>query len=92
MSVAGMPDWALTNGAPDGDKIIRNLNLYGYIEQTENGTKIKPELNDDYPKLFELLVAYQASMVAREYTKKFDDGKIVGYYDEDGNHRYRVDE
>lgn len=83
-----LPTWALTDGQPDADKIIKNLKRYGYL----NGDHIEPKLNEDYPALFNLLANFMLSQMAEKYAGIIKQGKVQGFRDDDGNLQYRMDD
>lgn len=87
-----LPDWALTAGRPDAEKIIKYVTRYGYVTEVDGETFVEPKLYDDYPAVFMLLGNFMMSQMTDKYAGIIDDGKVHAYRDEEGKLEYRMDE
>lgn len=87
-----LPPWAVTNGQPDAEKIIKHLNMYGYIMDKDGSTFVDKKLADDYPAVYKLLYDYKMSTLAKKYTDMIKEGKFEAYRDDDGKLKYRMDD
>lgn len=87
-----LPRWALSDGRPDAEKIIKYLYRYGYVKDVDGETFIDQKLNEDYPEVFQLLYNYQMSSMVDKYTEMIDQGKFHAYRDDDDNLKYRMDD
>lgn len=87
-----LPEWALTAGRPDAEKIIKYVTRYGYAKEVDDEFYIEPKLFEDYPAVFILLGNYMISQMSDKYGDLIDKGKVHGYRDDDGKLQYRMDD
>lgn len=87
-----LPDWAVSNGQPDAEKIIKYLYRYGYVAEIDGATFIDKKLYEDYPSVYELLYNYKMSGLVQKYSQKISEGKFEAYRDENGELKYRMDD
>jgi len=86
----GLPSWAVTDGRPDAEKIMKNLYRYGYAIELDGEVFIDKKLNQDYPALFHLLYNYKMSQMTEKYTDMISEGKFEAYRDGEGKLKYRM--
>lgn len=87
-----LPEWALTAGRPDAEKIIKYVTRYGYAKEEDGSMFIEPKLFEDYPAVFILLGNYMISQMTDKYSDIIDQGKVHGYRDDEGKLHYRMDD
>lgn len=87
-----LPDWALSAGQPDADKIIKYVTRYGYITEVDGETYVEAKLFEDYPAVFMLLGNFMISQMTEKYSEIIDQGKVHAYRDDEGKLEYRMDD